>query len=103
MAKQSSNIENANEWRWPADEKVESEIVVRLLLDYRSPIVPSGGPVTTSRDMSPESLQSIVRIENFISRVSKSEQAAVVLDKSLSGIARQKYTPLGKELHQLLA
>lgn len=103
MAKQPSNIENANECPWPADEKVESEIVFRLLADYRSPIMCSGGPVTTSRDISPESLQSIVRIENFMNRVSKSEQAAVVLDQSLSGIARRKYTPLGKELHQLLA
>lgn len=103
MAKQSSNIENTKGGRWPAAEKVETEVVLRLLGDYRSPFVCSGGPVTTSRDASPEGLQSIVRIENFMNRVSKSDQTAVVLDKSSSGISSRKYTPLGKELHQLLA
>ncbi len=103
MAKQLGNLENPKEGRWPEDAKVESEIVVRLISNYRSPIVCSGGPVTASQDVTAEGLQSIFRIENFMDQVSKSDQPAVVLDKSHGGISSRKYTPLGKDLHRLLA
>lgn len=103
MTKQRSHIEILKGKRWPEDAKVVPEIVVRLIADYSSRIVCPSKEIAASRDVTAEGLQSIVRIENFMDRVSKSDQSAVEPDKNISGITSKKFTPLGKELYRLLA
>lgn len=101
MAKQPRYFGHTDGRSWPKDMKIEPEIVRRILVDY-TPIIYPGRQISPV-DVNPVVIWSIVLIENFMDRVSKSNQAAVEFDKKLAGITCRKINQLGQELYQLLA
>lgn len=101
MAKQLSYFGQTDGGNWPKDMKILREVLPQILFDF-SPIIYPGKQLP-QLDVSAADIVSIVRIEHFIDRVSKSDQTAVEFDKNLTGITCRKITLLGQDLYQLLA